>query len=797
MSQTFSLFKNKNNIEEGLSDDFITILEKSNNPHIICVYGIARIGKSTKLNQIIHGVKSNNYFKLTGPFETKLEIHTTQTKGCDFYGPIKVKDLIERNDIDLNEIESLDKNMLNDDLFFVDTEGLKSIDKGTKTCIVGILTLLQIASIKILYMSNLENETFDEAAKNSKLSNILNIFNNENETIALLRDVPLNDCNNIKQIREEIEEQKDIIQNKINEYFEKIKTKKALCEILPIYELSRKNIDDYDEAYKEQMQSLINTFLSKMKHNVNINGKKLIEIIKELIDIFKQVDDIESMRNTNNALNKILKTTFKQKVKKIYLEIKGKIKQYEPTILRLKDKNEDIKKYLITCIQKELKDFWNIYTDLLKNEVDNIIENYQYKINNDIILISEEIKEKINKEINEITNISKNEEINDYFSKFNFYEEINENDINCLKEKIINTFLEKYKKEFECLDEQYKKEKINYLKNNLEQNIKYKMSSIEKREVYLINIFEKIKKEVSNPFINNLINKDKVEIEKNLDLNILKKEIELFLASHNIKSYEKEDFKQKLNELFEDVHKILIERINFIDLEEYKKKKLYDKTIENSLYIIKPINYQNKVIQIDNNNLVIWDNNNENKQKFKIEYDPINKCYLIQNIENKLFLTYNNSSIYLTEKNNEKNQQWHIPIGDDNNYEIISEINKYLITIDEENINNGAIISCKEKTGKSNQKFYFEATSETPIIIQEVHHEHENVSYFPIPDFHSPYNDRNSIVDALKSINVDSSKVYRRKIGDRNMISGIPFSCSYNIHMLNLLKEGKLIIPSI
>ena len=170
MSQIFSLFKNKNNIEEGLSDDFITILENSNNPHIICVYGIARIGKSTKLNQIIHGIKSNNYFKLTGPFETKLEIHTTQTKGCDFYGPIKVKDLIERNDIDLNEIEGFDKNMLNDDLFFVDTEGLKSIDEGTKTCIVGILTILQIASIKILYMPTLENEKFEEVAKNSKLS---------------------------------------------------------------------------------------------------------------------------------------------------------------------------------------------------------------------------------------------------------------------------------------------------------------------------------------------------------------------------------------------------------------------------------------------------------------------------------------------------------------------------------------------------------------------------------------------------------------------------------------------------
>ena len=38
----------------------------------------------------------------------------------------------------------------------------------------------------------------------------------------------------------------------------------------------------------------------------------------------------------------------------------------------------------------------------------------------------------------------------------------------------------------------------------------------------------------------------------------------------------------------------------------------------------------------------------------------------------------------------------------DNNYEIISETNKYLITIDEENIFNGTKVFCKEKKGTQN-----------------------------------------------------------------------------------------------
>jgi AAA+ ATPase superfamily predicted ATPase len=171
MAKFFPLFKNNNDIEQGINDDFINILGKCNNPHIICVYGDARLGKSTKLNQIINGVKSHNFFGLTGPFKTRLEIHTAQTKGVDFYGPIKVKDLVDKNDLDINEF---DNEIKNDELFFVDTEGLKSIDQVTKTCVAGILTILQIAAIKILYMPILDNEKLDEAAKNSNLTNILN-----------------------------------------------------------------------------------------------------------------------------------------------------------------------------------------------------------------------------------------------------------------------------------------------------------------------------------------------------------------------------------------------------------------------------------------------------------------------------------------------------------------------------------------------------------------------------------------------------------------------------------------------
>ena len=93
----FSLFKNNNNIEEGISEELTQIFKKCKNPHIICIYGDARTGKSTKMNQIINGTVSENYFDLKEPFKTRIEMYTTMTKGCNLYGPIKVSEIANKN----------------------------------------------------------------------------------------------------------------------------------------------------------------------------------------------------------------------------------------------------------------------------------------------------------------------------------------------------------------------------------------------------------------------------------------------------------------------------------------------------------------------------------------------------------------------------------------------------------------------------------------------------------------------------------------------------------------------------
>ena len=72
------------------------------------------------------------------------------------------------------------------------------------------------------------------------------------------------------------------------------------------------------------------------------------------------------MRNTDNALDSILKRTFEQKVKKLYLEIKEQINQCNAEILKLENNNEEIKNYLIKYIKDEIKDIWDMYYDSIK-----------------------------------------------------------------------------------------------------------------------------------------------------------------------------------------------------------------------------------------------------------------------------------------------------------------------------------------------------------------------------------------------------------------------------------------------
>ena len=477
------LFKNNDNIEEGISEQFEEVIKKCKHPHIICIYGDSRTGKSTKMNQIINGTISENYFKLNGPFKPLREIHTSMTKGCDLYGPIKVEDIAKKNNIDINEC---DKDIIDNELFFVDTEGLKSIDNTTKSCISGILTILQVSSIKILYTPFLDNEKFEDIVKNSKLSNILNISINESKIIVLIRDVQLNENKNERRMLQELDHQKNIFEEKINKYIQNIdRNITTISEILPSYELAANNIEPYPNCYKEKMKDLVLSILTNISLNREMNGQKLIDIIKEFLEIFKKVKDIEFMKNTQNALNFILLELFEDKVNKIYLKLKDKISKFDKNIISLNGKPESIKNFLIENIKNELRNTWEIFDKTIHNDIIKQLEKFSQQLEYDIKETFNKEKDKITNETYSITNINNHNEIINYLNHITYQEEVDQNKIMSIFEKIINNFVNKYKIYFEYIEltnNNYKNELIKYIKNNLNNNLKLVIDSKPKWE---------------------------------------------------------------------------------------------------------------------------------------------------------------------------------------------------------------------------------------------------------------------------------------------------------------------------
>ncbi len=296
-------------------------------------------------------------------------------------------------------------------------------------------------------------------------------------------------------------------------------------------------------------------------------------------------------------------------------------------------------------------------------------------------------------------------------------------------------------------------------------------------------------------------------MQKHLDNNLdsLRKKIQLYIADNNIKIFKENDFNKEMNYLFDAIKEEFSNQIKLIEgkinKEEIEKEKLYSRSIPDGIYLIYPAHCQGKVLDIsggskdDNAILQLYDFNDTNAQKFQITYNTSKRYYSLMCLCSDKYITFNQSNcniVQLTENNNNKNQQWHI-VNIGNNYEIISESNGKLLDIFGSETICGACITTWERSGELNQQFKFVTTTKT--LPPPPPPPPPPVSYFPIPNFHHPYPDPNSIIDALKSIGVDWSLQYRALIGQKNGIPGKAGNADFNEKMLNLLKCGKLKIP--
>ena len=93
---------------------------------------------------------------------------------------------------------------------------------------------------------------------------------------------------------------------------------------------------------------------------------------------------------------------------------------------------EDVQKLLMNFVKIEIKDNLYIFYAHIKNDIYEIINFYELKLYNDLIITIMNIKKEINAKVSFILENYGNDDINDYFSNFSVSEEIDMNEINIL-----------------------------------------------------------------------------------------------------------------------------------------------------------------------------------------------------------------------------------------------------------------------------------------------------------------------------------------------------------------------------
>ncbi len=145
-------------------------------------------------------------------------------------------------------------------------------------------------------------------------------------------------------------------------------------------------------------------------------------------------------------------------------------------------------------------------------------------------------------------------------------------------------------------------------------------------------------------------------------------------------------------------------------------------TIPDGYYTIKSSLNTNKVLDIESasikaeTNVLLWEQNNRNNQKFKFTYDG-NGYYKITSVKSKKVLDVawankeNESNVQQFNDTGSKWQKWIVEKNDDNTYSIISAYNGLYLDLKYGKTTDGTNAQLYTKNGGKNQKFLLEETS--------------------------------------------------------------------------------------
>jgi len=583
--------KNNDNIKEGINENFLNLILKSYNPHLLCIYGKPRMGKSTLLNQLLSGFQENNeeendnnYFLLDEPFKVGHGEGNFTTKGCNIFGKIKLSELLKRNCC--NNFN----HMKDADLFIVDTEGLNSLGGNTSACISGILTLLQVSTIKIYYIGDIETKDVVNAEQLIKLSDVVNYKsqNYSSQKIFLLKknasiDRKIKKKNDIlialNQSRNQI--QNLIYQNLENKNISNII--QYFC--LPNFDRASDN-KEYELAYKECMKNLV-IEIGKSVQNKITYSNDLITKINFFLSFFGQINNITQLNN----LGEVFEEIFEQKAEEYFKEIKNVIcnliNNLDAQIIQYKGSLQDIQSFINSFINKNKKIEMEILMNSIPKKIGNLKKNLSLEIYNKLMV---KISDYIKSQNIEITNSIKNHNVNaliSFIENSNYQEEITQ-------EKM-NHYYNKFKSKIENKHNKF----LNYFLNNNELNsfyqklnndyFAYAINLKSKKPIWketLDNYFELISSTIDD-MINEIstFSKEKSEQIKNNNYKNYYDEFESLKNMYEFNVFNKDDYYKKIEEKIKII-KNEINKKNNPDLQYFPPTPYKDYSIVDGLKAI-------------------------------------------------------------------------------------------------------------------------------------------------------------------------------------------------------------------
>ena len=386
----------------------------------------------------------------------------------------------------------------------------------------------------------------------------------------------------------------------------------------------------------------------------------------------------------------------------------------------------------------------------------------------DVLLKKEQLCVKVaDNKIKELLNQFKYSEDKIIFNEDNFYALLKQN-------KEINLNIPQNNLEFD-----YMIRNISYIKSDEYNNIHVASKP------YWVDIKEKIKSNIENTctnFVKKVLGNKAFKEEIKYDIKILEKEIESLNLFNGINKNKFKEIKELISTKTEETkQRILIETNSLSDWSVIKQLKISEgKDIMNrkaELLKTEELNL-NKIKQILIQEVLLYPRFGD---MFRNKQDLYNT--VIKELEKK---AEEIATSYINKKTEEKAK------------------NKK----NEEMLNNALRLAENEakKRIESDVKLNKQIINLTNEIAQlkKTQQENNNRNVPPPPPpppppacFRIPNYNGGSIVDALKSIGVDSSYGYRCRIAARNGIGGGDYRGRphENITMLKMLKEGRLIIP--